>query len=207
MSEEKKYRRSRFYELVRVLVTILFHTLSPVRCHHTERLPKEGPYLLISNHFSNMDPLIMGYPVKKEQLIFLGKKELMHNRLMAAIARTVSMIPIARGQADMEAMRACMRVLKEGRILGIFPEGTRHHEGIMEEIMDGFALIALRSGVPLVPMLISRKWRLFSVVHVVIGEPVEYQDLRESGVNKDNCAKLIERIRASYSAMQEELKK
>ena len=73
--------------------------------------------------------------------------------------------------------------------------------------MDGFALIALRSGVPLVPMLISRKWRLFSVVHVVIGEPVEYQDLRESGVNKDNCAKLIERIRASYSAMQEELKK
>ncbi len=67
------------------------------------------------------------------------------------------MIPVDRHHSDMEAMRACLRVTKAGGVLGIFPEGTRHKEGIMEHIESGVALIALRSGVPLIPRVHRRQ--------------------------------------------------
>ena len=106
-----------------------------------------------------------------------------------------------RHNTDMEAMRACMRVTREGHVLGIFPEGTRHHEGLMTELESGVAMIALRSKVPLVPVYIAGKLGLFRTLHVYVGEPIMMDDLRAEGINTQTCQALLGRITQTYAAL------
>ena len=88
-----------------------------------------------------------------------------------------------------------------GGVLGIFPEGTRHKEGIMEHVESGVALIALRSGVPMIPLYIGGKPRLFRRLDVRVGDPIVMDDLRERGVNRDTCEELLARITETYRAL------
>ena len=88
-----------------------------------------------------------------------------------------------------------------GGVLGIFPEGTRHKEGIMEHVESGVALIALRSGVPLIPLYIGGRPRLFRRLDVRVGDPIAMDDLRERGVNRDTCEELLARITETYRAL------
>ena len=130
----ERQKKSFFYMLARFLAAIFFHTLSPVRYHHKERLPEKPPYILISNHRSFMDPVIMAYIIKKYDITFLGKKELVKNKIASFVLRNMHIIPVDRHGTDMMAMRHCISAIRNGEILGIFPEGTRHHTGLMDEI-------------------------------------------------------------------------
>lgn len=201
--EPKKVKRSWIYSVAKPIAALLFKTFLPVKYHGKERLGVQPPYILIGNHNSLFDPVIMGVAVPKHQVRFIGKKELWKNRIVAWIFNNMNMIPVDRHNSDMEAMRACMRVTKEGGILGIFPEGTRHHEGLMTEMESGIGLIALRSRVPVIPVYIAGKVGLFRRLHVYIGEPIPTEDLREQGVNRESCTLFMERITATYAAMHE----
>ena len=169
-----------------------------MRYRHRERLERNAPYILIANHSSWIDPVVMAYPIKRYEVTFLGKKELVKNKLAARILNQLHMIVVDRHNMDMEAMRSCMRVVKGNGILGIFPEGTRHHRGVMEETEAGVGLIALRSNVPLIPMYIDRAVCPFRVTHVTVGEPVPYDDLRAQGVNMETSRALMDRLREVY---------
>ena len=200
---EKKAKKSLLYAVAKPIAALLFKTFLPVKFHNREVLNGEPPFVLIGNHTSLMDPVIMGVGVKKHQVRFIGKKELWKNKLVGAAFNSMNMIPVDRHNSDMEAMRACMRVTREGNILGIFPEGTRHHKGLMEEIESGVALIALRSRVPVIPVYISGKVALFRTLHVYVGDPIPTEDLREQGVNKETCDLLLTRITQTYARMHE----
>ena len=113
----------------------------------------------------------------------------------------LGLIAVDRHHSDMEAMRACMRALREGRILGIFPEGTRHHKGLMDQLEGGTALLALRCNVPLVPVYFDKKFRLFRLVHMYVGQDIPLDDLIAQGVNKGTCDQLLQRITGVYAAM------
>lgn len=204
MSEEKQpgRRRSFWYEVARVLATVALNTVLPVRYHHAERLAGEMPMIVIGNHQSWLDPVVMGFPIKKRQVTFMGKKELAANGLIRGILKEAGVILVDRHNTDMEAMRACMKALRGGEILGIFPEGTRHHEGVMREMETGVAMIALRSGAPVIPVLVP-KLRWFHVVDCYVGEEIPTADLREQGINTQTCQALMERITACYAAMLE----
>lgn len=201
-------KENRLYSFVRGVAKIVFHTLMPVKYHNAERLRAEAPFVMISNHQHALDPAILTVPLKKkEQAIFLGKKELVKNRFAAWFLGKLHIIPVDRHNMDMEAMRKCMRVLKENRILGIFPEGTRHHEGQMEQIESGTSLIVLRSKVPLIPVYIDRKLGFFKTTNAWIGEPIPYDDLLAKGINTDTCDRLNERMRETFRKMIAETKK
>ena len=205
MSEEQKQapqqKTTGWYRFARIVGTILTHTVCPVRYHGVEQVAREGAYILIANHSSWIDPVILSVAVKKRDVTFLGKKELTGNKLVKSALTGMHMIIVDRHNADMKAMRECIGALRKGEILGIFPEGTRHHEGVMEQLESGTALIALRSGVPMVPALIASKPRLFHVTHVYFGDPIDYADLRAEGVSNETGAKLMERIRGTYRGM------
>ncbi|MBE5797451.1 MAG: 1-acyl-sn-glycerol-3-phosphate acyltransferase [Clostridiales bacterium] len=197
-----KPKRSAVYAIGKVLATVLFKTFLPVKYHDVEKLNINPPCVMIANHTSFMDPVIIGVGVRTHQIRFIGKKELWSNKLVAALFNSMNMIPVDRHNSDMEAMRACMRVTREGNILGIFPEGTRHHKGLMEELESGVGLIALRSRVPLVPVYIAGKVGLFRTLHVYAGEPIPTADLLEQGVNKETCELLLKRITSTYAEME-----
>ena len=194
---------SLLYAIAKPIVSLLLKTILPVKFHNRERLAQDPPYIVIANHSSMLDPVIIGVGVIGHQVRFIGKKELTKNKLAAWLFKQLRMIPVDRHNSDMEAMRACMRVTKEGGILGIFPEGTRHHEGLMTEMESGIGLIALRSRVPLMPVYITGKLKLFRRLHVYVGEAIPTEDLREEGVNRETCEKLMQRITQTYARLHE----
>ena len=200
-TQEAKASSSFLYEVTRALAGALFHTLMPVKFIGREKLDREAPYVLIANHRHALDPVAMAMGVRGRQVVFLAKKELGKNKLAGAYLKKVNCIMVDRHNTDMEAMRACMRAIKEKRILLIFPEGTRHHEGQMEQIENGTALIAMRSKSPVVPVYFREKLRFFHVTHIYVGDPIAYDDLLAEGINTETCEKMNERMRETYRRM------
>ncbi len=199
---EKKDKPSWVYSIVLPVVRVLFKTILPVKFHGAEDVRSmEAPFILMANHTTMLDPFMMAAAIPKYQIRFIGKKELWKFPPFAWFANQIKAIPVDRHNTDMEAMRACMRVTREGHVLGIFPEGTRHHKGLMTELESGVAMIALRSKVPLVPVYIAGKLGLFRTLHVYVGKPIMMDDLREMGINTETCGMLLGRISEAYAAL------
>ena len=194
-------KRTVIYEVVRVLAQIVFHTIMPVRFHHRERLDRERPFIMIANHNHALDPVPMAMGVKHDQVVFLGKKELGSKPWIRKILTKLHCILVDRHNVDMEAMRACMKAIKMKKVLLIFPEGTRHHEGQMEHIEAGTALIAMRSKAPVIPIYFDRKLKPFRITNLYVGEEIPYDDLLEKGINAETCEEMNERMRGAFRNM------
>ena len=198
-------KRGILYEVARVLANILFHTLMPVRFHHKERLLQDPPYVVIGNHRHALDPVVMAMGIPHHQIVFLAKKELAGNsKFLRNMLVRLHCILVGRHESDMEAMRACMKAVKMKKILLIFPEGTRHHEGQMEHIESGTSLIAMRSKAPVIPIYFDRKLGLFKVTNLYVGEPIPYDDLLAEGINTETCERMNERLRETFRNMIKE---
>lgn len=203
MSEAQKpqWKKSWLYAFLRGLGDVAFHSVLPVKYHGAERLQGEGPFIVIGNHQCWIDPVVMAVPMRKRQISLLAKKEIGAGGKLKKIMDNMHVVLVSRHNTDMEAMRACMKVVREGHILGVFPEGTRYHKGVMEELETGVAMIALRAGVPLIPMLIPQKMKLFRRNNCYVGEAIPLDDLREKGINKDTCQELLQRITDTYAGL------
>lgn len=120
-----------------------------------DEIPRDGPLILAANHISNADPVILGAWLTKRlgrRIHWLGKKEMFDWPFVGWLARNGGVVPVDRGGADVEAFRQAQRVLEEGHVLMIFPEGTRSPTGQLQRPKDGLAMLALRSGAPIVPI-------------------------------------------------------
>ena len=197
-------KRSILYEIARVLAAIVFNTFLPARCIHREKLDAEAPYVVIANHRHALDPVAMAYFIRKRQIVFLGKKELGKGKLVTNILTRMHCILVDRHNTDMNAMRSCMKAVKMKKILLIFPEGTRHHEGQMEQIESGTAMIALRSKAPIIPIYFDRKLSLFRRTNLIVGDPIPTEDLQAEGINTETCEKMNDRLRETFRAMVRE---
>lgn len=210
MQQENKPTASRprekftfFYRLAMWASCFVFHVLMPVRYHNVERMEMDAPYILIGNHNHAIDPFLIGWKLKYYQIRYLGKKELTKNPIMRVLYRNMLMIPVDRHNMDMHAVRACLKTLKENHVLGIFPEGTRFKNTLMEEMESGVAMIALRSNVPILPVYISGKPKFFRPIDCYYGEPFSLAEIATKGVNKETCEEVLTRITALYRVMAE----
>ena len=199
---------NRIYPFVRGFFGILTKFLFRARYHNIEQLKTiEGPCILMGNHQSWADPVLLAVPAKHQQYRILGKKELTNNFIMKRLAPKMHMIAVGRGESDMAAMRSCMRALKENHVLLIFPEGTRHQPSLMHEVETGAAVLALRAKVPMIPVYIHGKPGAFKRVDVYVGTPMENDDLYAEGPNMETAGKLAARIRETYFAMRDDILK
>jgi 1-acyl-sn-glycerol-3-phosphate acyltransferase len=129
-----------------------------------DELPKSGPLIVASNHASNLDVPIIGswlIPLLGRRIQWLGKKELFDWPIVGWVAAHGGVHPVERGAADVEAFRLAERILDDGQVLFVFPEGTRSPDGALQEARDGVALLALRTGAPIVPLGISGSDRVW----------------------------------------------
>ncbi|NPV78959.1 MAG: 1-acyl-sn-glycerol-3-phosphate acyltransferase [Firmicutes bacterium] len=124
-----------------------------VRVIGEENIPRQGPVILASNHVSLLDPIVIGCVVKRP-IDFMAKQELFRNPIFATILKWVYAFPVRRGEADRQAFRHSLRILERGRVLGVFPEGTRSVNGKLLPAMSGTALIASKSGAPVIPIAV-----------------------------------------------------
>ncbi len=128
------------------------------------QIPREGPVIIAANHASNLDPVVIGswiIPEIGRRFQWLGKREVLEWPVIGYIARHGGVHPVDRSTADVEAFRLARRILDEGHVLFVFPEGTRSPDGALQAARDGVAVLALRSGAPIVPVGIAGSDRVW----------------------------------------------
>jgi 1-acyl-sn-glycerol-3-phosphate acyltransferase len=118
-------------------------------------IPESGPLIIAANHASSADPVLIGAFLNgrlHRPLNWLGKRELVEMPVIGWFMREAGIHPVDRATADVEAFRTAIRVLESGNILTVFPEGTRSPDGVLQEVREGVAVLALRSGAPVLPV-------------------------------------------------------
>lgn len=198
----KKKEKTFVYSKGCLLVRALFHSFLPVKFHNAQRMDREGPYMLLANHQSWIDPVILAAGCHAHEIRFVGKKELTKNKALAWLVKKLHMITVDRHNTDMQAMRQCNQVLKEGKVLGIFPEGTRHLPDLMSEVETGAAVLAFRAKAVVMPVYIQNKLKLFRRTHVYVGEPMALSDLYDQGMNADTIQEMSCRIQHTFWDMR-----
>lgn len=162
---------NKVYSVVYPFLWIFMRVFHPWRVIGREHVP-EGGALLCGNHTTLGDPCYVACAMgSRPQLRVLAKEEVMRWPVVGFILKKAGIIGVKRGRADVSAMKTCIKVLKNGEKLLIFPEGTRVKEGETSEAHSGAAMLSTRTGVPIVPVYISPRKRWFRRTDVVLGQP------------------------------------
>jgi cytidylate kinase len=167
-----------------------------------DRIPREGPLIVATNHLSNADGVaIEGWlqPLLGRRVHWLAKKEMVEWPVLGGVVRRLSVHPVDRSRADVEAFRVAERILEAGHVLVVFPEGTRSRDGALAEAKDGLALLAMRTDATILPIGIDgtdRVWprstfpRPGGRVTVRVGEPFRVVDVVPAGVDRRTAKRL-----------------
>lgn len=160
-----------YMEFYRGIVTCFFALFMPLKVYDKEKLIKEGGGIIASNHRSMLDMFMIGVRIPRYPH-WMAKKELFKNKIFAKIIIGCGAFPVDRGNADVGATKTAISLLKSGELVGIFPEGTRNKDGKQKlKVHVGVAKFAIEAGVPVQPVAVWGKYRIFSRVYVRFGDP------------------------------------
>ena len=159
------------YIIAYLILWPLYRLLKPTKTIHREHIP-DGGALYCCNHTRMSDPLYVAYALGwPRQIHVMAKEEIMHWPVLGLILKWGGILGAKRGGADIVAIKTAMKYLKAGEQLLMFPEGTRHTDGVAGDAKTGCAMLAARTGVPIVPVYVNAEKRWFRRNPVVFGEP------------------------------------
>ncbi len=197
------------YHLVANGARLFAETFATVEADGWESVP-EGACLFASNHQSMLDPPLIGGLIPRE-IAFVARKTLFDNPVFGWVIRACRAIPLDRGEADISAIRRTLAVLAEGRALLIFPEGTRSMDGQLQPTKSGAGLLAIKSGVPVVPVRIrgirdvlprGSKWpRGGARIRIQFGKAISASSLDPGKDHDDRFGEASRRIMAAIAAL------
>ena len=204
--------RSWFYHPGSAIVGFLARLLFGARIEGVEHLPREGAFILVANHCSNLDPPIIGWATGHQigrVVHFMAKIEMSRWPVAGWLARQSGVYFVRRGEGDRAAQRFSMEALAEGRPIANFPEGTRSRDGHLRPGKPGAAFLAARTGAPLVPVAIIGTQRIFpgrsrwphpTRITVRIGQPFPLGEPSRR-VEREALAAGTERIMGEIAAL------
>lgn len=178
------------YTFARSVVNMIYKPLYRIETIGQENIPKVGSVLLCSNHISNLDPIVVGTTTPRP-VHFMAKEELFRVPVVGKLFPHLNAFPVKRGMSDREALRKGLAVLKEGEVLGLFPEGTRSKTGELGEGLAGAGFFATRSEALIVPCAVVGPYKAFSRLKVVYGKPVDFTEYRKNKISADEATKII----------------
>lgn len=155
--------------VIRAFLKIFFR----VKIVGEENVPKTRPAIICPNHKSYYDPAII-VAFNKRHVNMIGKQELMKNPFTRFLCKAFNVFLVERDGKDIEAVKHSLKVLKEGELLGIFPEGTRNGLAKGVQPKNGAIQMALKTGAPIIPVGIKGNYKLFKPVVVTYGKPIYY---------------------------------
>lgn len=159
-----------FYAFVKIVFKFVFLVLFRIKTVGKDRVI-EGGTILAVNHKSNWDPLAI-WATCPRQLAYMAKSELFKFKPFGALLKAVGVFPVHRGKGDIGAVKTALSILKQEKPMVIFPEGRRVKEGERCEIKPGVTMLATHAKVPVIPVRICGKYRLFHRITVIYGEPI-----------------------------------
>ncbi|WP_138159759.1 lysophospholipid acyltransferase family protein [Peptoniphilus catoniae] len=160
------------YKIFRFIGLIFIKLLFRVELVGKENFPKEGPIIVAPNHKSNFDPIFVSCLIKT-QIHWMAKKELYRSKILGYIVDLMGAFPVDRQATDIKAIKKAMGILKEKKVLGIFPEGTRVKNQDFSNPKSGVALIGHRTKSKIVPIYIDGNYKLFRKMRLVIRKPID----------------------------------
>jgi 1-acyl-sn-glycerol-3-phosphate acyltransferase len=170
--------------------------VAPHRVYGAERVPLEGGLVVAANHFSWIDPPVLGAATPRT-LYFMAKVEAHRVPGLGQLMRTFGAFAVRRGESDRDAVRTMRQIVRDGHALGMFAEGTRQRSGVPGIVQPGSAMVAITEGVPLIPAAIygSHEWRLGNLrpVSVAWGEPMTFDGLPRGGKGYKEASLELER--------------
>lgn len=195
----------RLHDLARWIGTWLFAPVYRVRVHHADRIPADGPVVLVANHSALVDgPLLFG--IVGRRAVFLVKSEMFHGLLGWGLRR-IGQLGVRRGEPDRRPLMAATAVLRGGGLVGVFPEGTRG-EGDVAAAQHGAAWLARGTGAQVLPVVVrgtrrpaGRRRRFRPRVDVLVGEPLGIPP----GGGRAGLTAATETVRAALAGMVRDL--
>lgn len=186
-------RGTAWYRFIRALVrTLVYPALGGFRVLRREHEPLEGPIIVAPVHFSFLDPPIVACSMKRA-ITFMAKEELFKPFLFGPLIKSLGAFKVRRGSGDTEAIKLAIKLLKEGRAVLMFPEGTRGNGETLGQITAGAAMLAKRTGAKVLPVGIHGTYNVLPKgqskpkrhrMVVAFGEPFTYADCEVEGDDK-----------------------
>jgi 1-acyl-sn-glycerol-3-phosphate acyltransferase len=201
---------SGLYTFCRWIAVPLFGGLYRCRARGANQLPYDGPAIVVINHQSNVDPIVVGM-IFDRPLRFMAKRELFFFKPLTRLITHLGAFPIDRGTGDREALRTSLEVLARGEVLLMFPEGHRYPDDrLVHPFLPGVGMIALRSGAAIVPMAMDGTQELVKngrpglpALRAVVGPPLDLSDI--TGRNSKAYQEAAVRMREAVAALYERL--
>ncbi|MEG1312514.1 MAG: lysophospholipid acyltransferase family protein [Romboutsia sp.] len=168
----------------------------------SENIPNEGNVIIAANHKSNLDPIFLAASIQNREVAAIAKKELFNVKPLGFILRKLNVIPINRDKPDVSTIKTILRSVKDGYVLGIFPEGTRIKEPGFGEAKAGLSVFAIKSKSVVVPISIISNYKLFNKVTIYMDKPISFEDYyKEKLTTEENehlAQNVLEVIKENY---------
>lgn len=195
-----------FYWACTYLLRFILMVVGRWKAAGREHVPASGPFIVVSNHLNNADPPIVGAGIARRRIRWMAKAEL-YKYPFGVVPRMWGAFPVRRFDADIRAMLQAERILKNGEVLGMFPEGHRSRTGYVGKPHPGTALIAYRSGATVLPCAVIGTEQLGNLlnllrkprIQVVIGQPFTVEKVRRP--SEQQVSELTERIFTEITAL------
>lgn len=182
-----------FYKILRPFMYVAYKIFFRVTVFDKENLIQDGKSIVVCNHLGKADVLLIG-SVYKGKTYFLAKKEWYNNKIVAWFLKKLGSIPIDRDNPSLQSVKEGLKVLKDEKRLGIFPEGTRNKkDNTLQDIKTGTALFAIKGKSKIVPIIIHSKISPFKRNYAMVGKPFELTEFYDKKFSEDvaNEATLI----------------
>lgn len=195
-----------FYNLAKLVAYGFFS----YRVIHRERLPEHGPLILAVNHQSFIDPPLAGI-CSRRGVYYLARKSLLKWPFFGPLFPAMNVIPVDRDGNDMAALKAVIRVIKQGNGVVLFPEGTRSKDGQLQPAQAGIGFVIAKTQAPVVPMRIFGSFEAFpknaklpqrTPVTTVIGEPIYFTPDDIPDHSRETYQKLSDRVMNAIAALE-----
>ncbi len=163
--------------------------------HDAENVPASGGCVLASNHASYLDPPIVACGLKHRVVRFMARDTLFAGRFRNWFFHGIKCVPLDRTRGDVAALRKGIQLLKEGEVLGLFPEGTRSPDGQLKPAKGGIGFLIAKAGVPVVPIYVGGTFEAFpkgakhikrGKVCVYYGRPISFAEISGLGEGKES---------------------
>ncbi len=184
---------NRIYRWAHRLTNLFCKVMGKLEVEGTYHIPREGGVLIVSNHISLLDPVIVGSAANRE-IHFMARSNVFEVPGLSQLISTFNAYPVNRGKPDLGALRKTISLLKDGNVVLIFPEGTRSVDGTLGKAHDGACFIADRAEVPTIPAYHSGAEKMLprgekrlrrAQLKVRFGEPIDFTDIVESDVKRE----------------------
>lgn len=196
-----------FFYVIRALLWPIFFILFPTR-HKGGRVKHKGRGIVIANHQSSNDIIVLGYSVWRK-IHFMAKDSLFKNRLVGWFLRKMGVFPVNRKAMGISTYKRAMEILNGGKLMAMFPEGTRNmeNEGEVLAIKNGVATFAIKTKSPIIPTFIVKRPRLFRINTIVTGKPFELSEFYDKKINDAVLAEATEIIAQKFLELRDSVKK